>query len=44
MVEMGEEIIVLDEVYKIFGPQPRAAPRPSTPATSWRRWAEWRTS
>ena len=23
MVEMGEEIIVLDEVYKIFGPQPR---------------------
>ena len=23
MVEMGEEIIVLDEVYKIFGPQPK---------------------
>ena len=23
MVEMGEEMIVLDEVYKIFGPQPR---------------------
>ena len=23
MVEMGEEIVVLDEVYKIFGPQPR---------------------
>ena len=23
MVEMGEEIIVLDEVYKLFGPQPR---------------------
>ena len=23
MVEMGEEIIVLNEVYKIFGPQPR---------------------
>jgi glycine betaine/proline transport system ATP-binding protein len=23
MVEMGEQIIVLDEVYKIFGPQPR---------------------
>ena len=23
MVEMGEEIVVLDEVYKIFGSQPR---------------------
>ena len=23
MVEMGEDIVILDEVYKIFGPQPR---------------------